>query len=1639
MPDIPVTDINRLPSELATGLFSDRMLATRLDTQERLDDMFGNFNVPPITYIPKDLSTNDLLASDSLPRIKDYLDSPDPKLRNLGKEYLEQDMSKNLALTKGVGLPDMVRYAPGQEKFTNQHWWSESGKTKFGYNPDISLAENEDLYHREVWDNYSFFGKLWRQTGTFSLRVLSKIVTGLVGMVGDASSMAWNGIKEINEATGGPSNNFWANVSDNWLSRAMSNLDDFVKQEIVPTYRAIDYDNKGAFAKLTDPYFWANDMADGAGFLLQFALPATALGKLTKLSKIAVLAEDANMFQKFLAAGVGELETASRFQKASGAVLETLTGSRNVGGISAHVWNTTMESVAETKDGFKESVKGLMEKGYTEAEAKKISAEHAPTQFGLNMFILTFSNALENKWFQKAAGNRGFWSGNVAENLNLIERRAARRASIRLAKEEAIKTAEEKAAKIAAKTTVAKGAEGVGQTIGRSTAKALNASKGFFGSMFDRNILGDRIVFYGKRGLTATIMEGFWEENAQQAATRVAAGHYMRRGDDTPFEGTLEKSMDFWSQLWRQTVDASWWGKGDREVADSIMAGAVMGVLGGAGFAKLSGDKVKGKLLPLGERKTIEKENIERVESIKNARAAWMDINVMPEDMFVKNADGTITIDEAKAKQKVTEIQAKLDKIQSMFTRKVDIEDITDPVKRQQMQHILFGDFVRGHIMHGTGLELIQKLRNWSAKSKEELAQYGVTDQMQEDPTKWADIAQKTFDDYHKIEQLKFHNTLKLKPDEFMRKAQAIRAHLFDWHSLKNALDTSVQQYQDLEDQYNPFNKDASLFNTYNALVAKAEWYRQHLEDKDMPEDVKKELKPAYDDMVAKLKEMKDTLPQERESSMRSDFLFEKGTAVNTKEAEILQTVGDYLHFQFYKEANQKGSQQAAQVISDYSDPDKAMSLWGERITKFNDIIAKIKLKKLQDMGYSEAEVVNMTPEEVDRIIAEDVKKADNPDIKEEEKVETPEVKTEPVVPAEEKITSESLRPAALQLMQVLTEGTTEENLDENIGLLLAHISANPTEMTDEERKALKPITDYIEKKTEEQRAEKSGQFAEEAKSQTESTPEENEESNDLPPVSSTSKEEKADDSSEVPPPPPPPSDNPPPSNPDSVPPNIFDEVKEAYRLHLQALENDTTFEEEAGKEGMRIHNNRIDNSADKGKNEGTINVVTSNPKDLEKGALKTTNNNLARFNFLDKLASGKLKKSDFKLVLRIGKNGGIFGVVSDKNGNPIKIDDTGVPSKDGNDLLFYLDGFDLYSEANIGKRRSQVIQPPFALAPLTATPITLHPSFEGKNVLAVLKDIISNGNVTASIDFVTQGMLFRDGMDNSFNIPKGAATKTATSLFEKGHMEEEKGLIPSENVIVDGVFQKAHRIQFRMLKDVNNLSAGTEVVEFHPVKISEATTEDGKSLLDVLKAANGQNIFEAAISGNLPATADNINTLTTLLRPDKFLVLNLGTVIQVINLKNFKKLISSTEVTYTQLMGLTKIEDIYNSELNINKAYYDSTNELSLLSGLLGESNDNYSRFVNRNVVTSADTITTSPGVNGYARINKRMTLILDKNMEELSKDNNQEKVAEAAPNTTIVKTSDEGELSDDDILSLLNEENPTINEDIITKKDCE
>lgn len=1571
-------EILRIPSELAVGKFDDRLMATRLDTLERNNALFGDFHVPDITYIPKGLSTDGIISSDKVPALSDYLNSPDPKLRELGKDYLAADASKNISLTKGIGLPDMVKYQPGQEKFTTDHWWSESGKTKFGYNPDKSLAENENLYYEQVWNNYSLAGKAWRGAGTTALRILSKLTTGLIGTVGDIGSMAWNGLQEIAEAAGGSKNNFWADVSDNVLARAMHNVDDYVKNEIVPTYKAINYDDKGAFSKLTDPYFWQNEMADGAGFLLQFAIPATLLGKATKLAKAATLAEDATTLQKILAAGVGESATAGRFAKATGKALETLTGSRNVGGISAHLFNTTMESVAETKDGFDATVKNLVSKGYSEEEAKRIASEHAPTQFGLNMFILSLSNAMENKWFQQAIGNRAFARESVTAAGEIAERKA--------------------------------------------TTK--------LGKFFTDNATGKRLSFYVPKAGAAMVMEGFWEENAQQAATRVAAGEYMRRGNDTLSEGEFTKSKSFFKQFIKQTFDASWWGKGDKEVADSIMAGAVLGVLGGTGFAKLAGDSRKGKILPLGERKTIEKNKADLVASVKNARAAWMDVSVMPEDLY--NEDGTLN--DTKVQERVEQINAKLGKIQSMFTRKIEADDITDPVRRQQLQHTLFADFVRGHIIHGTGEELIRKLNSWNTKTPGELAAYGVTEEMIDDPKMWGGIAQKLYDEYHKIEGLKFHNPDKLPVESYMNQVSAIRAHIFDYTALKMAAETATSQYAEREAEFDPFLKTPSIFNTHNAIVAKAEWYRQASETPNLNPEVKKHLEDEHKLLMTEIDSLKEGLP-EHDTSSTSDFAFEKGIDVKKREAEILQTLPQYLEFQWLKENTKKEADHYDGIIKEYSDPDKGLPKWTEQVEKWDDILSRVKLQKLKDFGYTEAEIVKMTPEEQDEILTNNKKKESQGEIKTEAE-EVEEIEETESAEEEEKqpLTLEELRTELIRLIKLIDSNVTEDNIDLAIERLLDHISKNPEIKLSPELEEM--ITTYSKLKVSEVKKEASGQFAEEAEhdaapdinkvEEKELTPEEDIELAAL----------KLPDVPPAPPNKPPLPPEPPAEEPGMVPPSLLDEVRHAYRLHQQAIDNDTSFKEEAEKEGLIIHNNRIDNNSDEGKNEGTVNVVSSNPKDIEKGAIRTADNNLARFNFLDKLSSNVLKKEDYKLVLSIGKNGGIYGIVADKDSNFIKFDETGTPSKDGKNLLFYLDGFDLYSKENIGKRRSDIVTPPFSIAPLTATPITVHPSFKDIDVLAVLTDRIKNGIVTASINFVTQGMLYREGVNNSYNIPKFVPKDTAHALFSKGHILDEKGNIPPESTVVDGIYNRGMRIHFDLLKDINNPAAGTVRAEFRPVSIADAITEDGRKILDVLKAENGQNIIEAAISGNLRATAKNILTLETLIRPDKFYPLNLGNVILLVDLKKFKKFLTSGKVSHKELMELTKVEDVYNSELNISKVYYDNRESLPLYDGLLTEGNNNYSRFINMNVATSAKTIKTSSNVEGYARVNKRMTLILDSNMDELKKQQNQQEQVEQSPTTFVVKA--EESLSDEDILKEFNNPNPDLDLGDIAKENC-
>lgn len=889
------------------------LLNAKVDTLERVDAMFNDFNNGQVRnvedIVPKNLSGDDMLdfgkINSHLDDIYKLLNSDDERKRQLGKEYLNRRDSLNPALTKGLGLKNMVRYQEGQEKFTGgESFINNNGK--YGFDPYKTLAENEDYYKRHVWDNYSLVGKIWRGVGTFAGRALSKLTTGLVGTVGDIGAMAWNGLQELTDVTGvtDGKNEFWADVSDNFLARKMEELDHSIKQNILPTYRVLNYDDKGVFSKLRDPYFWQNDIADGAGFLMQFMIPGVAIGKLANLGKVGKLGK----FGKIMSTEIGGLSSSSKAARLGGNTVELLTGSKDGFGIAAHAFNTTMESVAETKEGFKATVDDLMAKGATREEARRIAAENAPAQFGMNMGILTFSNALENRWFQQIAKKMPLKRYTVGDDLSLTK----------------------------------------------------EAAKSKFGRFLQNDDIVDTLAFYGNKTFKGIAMEGFWEENAQLAAQRTVRDSYTRRGDDTiGLDGKIEKSENFFKQFIKQTSDAL---RGrDREAADSITAGAVIGIVAGAGIPKVFGGReiVKdsdGKLVDQmklfkGERRQRKEDEIDAILRIKNTRDAFLDISKMPNDLY-DVVDGEIVANEEKFKLRAEEINQKLSKISSVFKRSVTAEDLMDGRRRERIQSQLFADYLKANILNGTGDIFLDRLDKWGEKNPKELELYGVTPDMNLDPKKWGAIGRNLYNSYKKLDRIPYQSG-NLTIDQYNTTVQSIKSRIFDYISAvefaKSAIpdmDSSISELE-LSDSYSQYNKlllDKKILEFFGEES-----------DKAKIEEIDKEIQNRLDLF---------TQSGEQFEKDKDGIILPPGVDEN----EYSDNLGLYIQFSSQKYGEELGIKNAEEVIKRYSDPVNGLDEYRKFVDESNEFAKKGMDKAVIDLGYNPE---NMTEEEKAEIISE--------------------------------------------------------------------------------------------------------------------------------------------------------------------------------------------------------------------------------------------------------------------------------------------------------------------------------------------------------------------------------------------------------------------------------------------------------------------------------------------------------------------------------------------------------------------------------------------------------------------------------------------------------------------------------------------
>lgn len=937
-----------IDSELASGVNQDNLLNVKIDTQERMRDLYEGFNIPdyqaPVSFIPKDLHTDTLVyGKTQLPTLDEALDSKDPNIQQAALQMMRQKASKS-PLSKGIGFDNRVEYQEGQNKFTQDHWWKEKAQTMYGFNPYTSVAENEDFIHKQVWDNYSGAGKTWRGVGTFAGRVLSKLTTGLVGMVGDLGAIAWNGLQELGDVANinnGTKNNFWEDVSNNWLSRKMEESDTWVKDNVLPVYKDFDYDNKGAFAKILDPYTWQTSFADGVGFLAQFALPGAVFGKLGAAGKLArsigaleegVVAAQATGDAVKVSEAMTALQKAknvSGFTKAmgyeldgrAGKVAEFFTGSDNVGGMSAHVFNTTMEAVSETKEGFNTTVDDLMRnKGLSRTEAVKKASENAPAQFYVNLAILTASNAFENKLLQKAIGNR--------------------------------------AASIEGK-------------LAKSTLPEELVSTTKLGKFLESNNWGNRIKFYGKQSTKATIFEGYWEENAQTATARWAKGDYDRQGEDGGKHEIVGKGLTgLVNQMVKQTKDASMGN--DREAADSIMAGAVIGILGSTTFSKFAGSRKEIKdqygnilkpktFLPESQRKLERREKAQKVAQFTNNRDAWLSLTTHDPSLYDEKGE----VIPEKLKEKSDLIAEKLQKIDSVFTRTVTAEKLADPQETFMLQHQVFADYVKAHILNGTGEQLVDRLKNWNKSSPEELALYGVSAEVSEFAPHWANTAQELVDTYKELEKIKYTASKDESVDSYLSKTLAAKSLALDYTALSSMSENLEEQYRNIKEQFNPFENHPET-NAYNRNIVTKAALENLLKDVSLSqmdrdnitqrvESITKELKDAQVAVTA----LNDTV------STPSGLIFKKGTNVDKELKYIRDNFNNYLINERAEIDHKISKDTYAQLAKEYMDKDKGLSKYDDVVDFWDKKInsAAVEQDKKDKQDTTEEKKVNETKE----------------------------------------------------------------------------------------------------------------------------------------------------------------------------------------------------------------------------------------------------------------------------------------------------------------------------------------------------------------------------------------------------------------------------------------------------------------------------------------------------------------------------------------------------------------------------------------------------------------------------------------------------------------------------------------------------
>ena len=464
----------------------------------------------------------------------------------------------------------------------------------------VRRYDDEDYGFIPGVDNDDFYGKkeAWYETSTkaISLRlptyVITKTLQGFGFLGGLASPWNW-----------GSDEGVVSKAADNALYSAMSNFDDWTKNEWMPVYQEAADRDKGFFNRMfTDGDFWAEDAVDGAAFMLSAFIPGAAL---SKLGIGAATMRGLGSLTRVGAQGLGSTiegagAIANYFSQAQKAA-------KTIDKFNTWALATASESMFEAKevrDSVRHSLRNTAKQDgsyYSDEEINKIAGDASRNTFLMNASLLGATNIFQMKYFAKAFG--------VAEKAGL-------------------------------KGTILGGQ-------GLASQAALSPTE-------------SALKYYGKVLGGGIAREGFVEENMQLAIQRINE----RYGTQGKVGSMLEMSTyaDLITQYGLQSVGAV---KGtDQEAAMNIGLGGLLG--GGSNLYLSKGERSEQRMSAeaafsgynTAQSNWLKFGNIYKTQEVKTKDSNGNDIIT---DTIILDQDKKPIVDEAKLHAAVTGLQATSD------------------------------------------------------------------------------------------------------------------------------------------------------------------------------------------------------------------------------------------------------------------------------------------------------------------------------------------------------------------------------------------------------------------------------------------------------------------------------------------------------------------------------------------------------------------------------------------------------------------------------------------------------------------------------------------------------------------------------------------------------------------------------------------------------------------------------------------------------------------------------------------------------------------------------------------------------------------------------------------------------------------